>query len=371
MKVQILDAGTLAKVSPAALIAYVRSEGWTKLEEYGEHADVYVRDESPELVLPRTNQIVDYVSVVSRLISILCEVNDRDELTLYRGLIGADQDVVRVRALIPHNDGSIPINKGVEMVAQSREMLLAAACATKIPQAVYRAGADLEATEYIKRVRLGQTEQGSFIVTMMAPVPQVLQPVLDQSWTDFGDEPYERQVTRRLVEALEASRNATEMANSGDGFVAFESAVSKGISANLCSAIAQLIDDSGGLEVSVHWAKTRPTPEHRRSIRFSENDAGVFKEAARMFLAREPILNTKLFGTVNKLARGEREVEGQVTFKVDIEGKTNSVSATLDEKNYSVAIHAHKERNPVIITGNLEKIKQRWRITSPTVRELV
>ncbi len=371
MKVRILDTKALSMISPVALAAYIRGEGWTKSEKYGEHADIYTRDDGPELLLPRTNQLVDYVSVVSRLISILCEANGQNELALYRNLIGADQDVVKVRAFIPHNDGSIPINKGVEMVAQSREMLLAAACATKTPQSVYRAGANLEAAEYMKRVRLGQTEQGSFVVTMMAPVPPRLQHPLDQSWTIFDDEPYERQVTRRLVEALEASRDAAEMASSGDALVAFENAVSAGVSTNLCSAIAQLIDGSSGLEISVHWAKTRPTPEHQRCIHFSENDASVFKEAARTFLAREPILNTELFGTVHKLSRGEHEIEGQVIFKVDIDGKINSVSATLDEKNYSIAIHAHKNRNPVIIIGDLEKIKQRWRIAAPVVRELI
>ena len=371
MKARILDAGALAAISPAALAAYVRGEGWAKSDEYGQHADIYVGDDRPELVLPRTDRLTDYVAVVSRLIGILCEANGQDELALYRDLIGADQDVVRVRTFVSHDDGSVPLNEGVEMVAQAREMLLAAACATRAPQPVYRAGANREAAEYMKQVKLGQTEHGSFVVTMMAPVPPMLQPMLDQSWTSFDDEPYERQVTRRLVEALEASRDAAEKANCGDGASAFESAVSAGVSANLCDAIARLIEGSSGLEVSVSWAKTRPTPEHRRSIRFSESDAGAFKEAARTFLAREPRLDVKLFGAVHKLIRGEHEIEGQVTFKVDMDGKSQSVSATLDQRNYSVAIHAHEVRNPVIVTGDLERVKQRWRMTVASVRELV
>ncbi len=370
MRIRILDPGALTAISPAALAAYARGEGWAKAEPYGDHADIYIGEDKPEIILPRSDRLADYASVVSRLIAVFCEVNEQDELAVYRDLTGADRDVIRVRATAPEHDGSVPINAGVRMVAQAREMLLAAACATTRPQPVYRTGANREAAEYMQHVRLGQTEHGSFVITMLAPVPPVLQPMLDPSWTDFGDEPYERQVTHRLVEALEASRRAAEIAHSGEGSEAFERAVQAGVSANLCDAVAKLLDGAGGLEVSVSWARTRPTPETRRRIRFSESDAGGFKEAARTFLAREPEPDAKLFGTVHKLTRGEHEPEGQVTFKVDMEGNTQSVSALLDQHNYSVAIRAHDARNPVIVTGDLERIGQRWRLINAAIREL-
>ena len=371
MKTRILDPGALATVSPVALAAYVRGEGWTKTEPYGQHGDIYTGHDRPELILPRTDRLADYVSVVSRLIGILSEVNGQDETAIYRDLTGADHDVVRVRAIVSEDDGTVPLNEGVEMVAQAKEMLLSAACATRSAQAVYRAGANREAADYIKQVRLGQTEHGSFVVTMLGPVPPLLQSVPYPSWVDYDDEPYERQVTRRLVEALEASRDAAEKAHSGDGAAAFENAVDAGVSANLCDAMAKLIEGTNGLEVSVSWARTRPTPDLRRRIRFSESDAGAFKEAARLFLAREPRLDTRLFGTVHKLTRGEHEIEGQATLRMDIDGKNQSVSAILDQRSYSRAIHAHDARNPVIVTGDLERVKQRWHMANATVREFV
>ena len=371
MKTRILAPSALATVSPAALAAYVRGEGWMKTEPYGQHGDIYKADDRPELILPRTDRLVDYVSVVSRLLGILSEVNGQDEIAIYRDLTGADHDVVRVRAIVSEEDGTVPINQGVEMVAQAKEMLLSAACATRSAQAVYRTGANREAADYMKQVRLGQTEQGSFVVTMMSPVPPLLLPVLYPTWVDYDDEPHERQVTRRLVEALEASCDAAEKAHSGDGAAAFENAVGAGVSANLCDAVAKLIEGTNGLEVTVSWAKTRPTPEPRRRIRFSESDARAFKEAARLFLAREPRPDTVLFGTVHKLTRGEYEIEGQATFRVDMDGKNQSVSAVLDQRNYSVAIHAHEANNPVILTGDLERVKQRWRMANAAVREFV
>jgi len=372
MKAQILDAEALRAVTPAALVAFARSEGWTRTESYGAHADVYAGHGRPEIVLPRTDRLGDYASVVSRLLAEFAKTIDQDEIATYRDLIGADRDVVRVRTCGGEDDGSVQIDAGVEIVAQSRDMLLAAACAVLNPQPFYRAGSNKEAMDYMRRVKLGQTEHGSFVVTLLTPVPPLLQPTqltLDQRWAKIEDEPMDRRVTRRLVEALEASRSAAERTLSGET-KAFDKAVEYGVSANLCEAVAGLIDQSYGLEIDVTWAKTRPTPETHRKIAFSKGDSEVFREVARTFRLRQPKENESLFGTVHKLKREHGETEGEVTLKAMVDGKPQSVSAKLDETTYSIALQAHKARHPILVTGDLMRIGQRWRMEYPIVREI-
>lgn len=371
MRAQILDADALRAISPAALAAFARGEGWAKTEAYGSHADVYAAAGRPEIILPRTDRLADYASAVSRLIDVFSQVTERDELATYRDLIGADRDVVRVRAFGDDDDGSVMLDAGVKIVAQARDMLLAAACAAKAPQALYRAGANKEANDYMRRVKLGQTEHGSFVVTLLAPVPPLLQPLqlpLDQTWANFEDEPMERMVTRRLMEALEASRTAAEMALSDAA--AFENAVASGVSANLCEAVAGLIEQSQGLDISLTWARTRPTPEAHRKVVFSQNDANILKEAARNFRLRQPKADVTLYGTVHKLKRDQFEVDGVVTLKAIVEDKVQSVRAVLDQANYSTAVQAHDAQKQVIVTGDLERVGQRWQVTNATVREL-
>ncbi len=77
--------------------------------------------------------------------------------------------------------------------------------------------ANKEASDYMQRVRLGQTEHGSFVVTLLAPVPPLLQIPLDPAWTPLDDEPFDRRVTRRLMDALDACRAALEIL----GFLSF------------------------------------------------------------------------------------------------------------------------------------------------------
>lgn len=372
MKAQILDAEALRAITPAALAAFARGEGWSRTEAYGAHADVYSGAGHPEIILPRTDRLGDYASVVSRLVAEFAKATERDELATYRDLIGADRDVVRVRSSGGEDDGSVQVDAGVEIVAQARDMLLAAACAARNPQPFFRAGSNKEATDYMRRVKLGQTEHGSFVVTLLAPVPPLLQPAqlpLDEGWAKIEDEPMDRMVTRRLVEALEASRMAAERALSGEP-LAFDEAIGSGVSANLCEAVAGLIDQSQGLEVGVTWAKTRPTPEAHRRIAFSKSDSEIFREAARTFRLRQPKENETLFGTVHKLKRDYVETEGEITLKAMVDGKPQSVSAKLDKAAYSVAIQANEAKRPVIMTGDLKRVGQRWRMENPTVSEI-
>jgi hypothetical protein len=372
VKAQILDADALRAITPSALAAYARSRSWRRTEPYGQHADVYVSPRDDEALIPRTDRLGDYAAAVSSVIGAFAKEADTDEFSIYRDVLGADHDVVRVRAVVDDDDGSIPIDAGVEIVRQSRDMLLAAACSIHNPLPYYRAGANRDATDYMRSVKLGQTEIGSFVVTLLAPVPPLLspqQPTLDPSWAGLDDEPWERLVTRRLVKALTASRNATEASVSEQS--AFEKAVEHGVSANLCEALAGLVEQSQETEISVAWAKTRPEAEPRSRIVFSRKDGAILKEAARTFRLRQAKENETLFGKVTDLHRGTTEIDGKVTLKALIEGKLQSVTALLDSSTYSKVLLAHDRKLPVVVRGDLRRIGQRWSLEQARLVEIV
>ena len=368
MRVDIRDRDALQAISPAALSAYARAAGWSKLESYGDHSDVYVAEKMPEVILPRTERLGDYASVVSRLIEIFAKVAEREELSLYRDLVTADRDVIRVR-VAESDDGSLTVNSGVDLIAGSRDLLLAAACSLREPQALYRAGANKEANDLLDQVRIGQTEQGSFVVALLTPVVPPPIPTLFPDWP-ASDDPIERRLTRRLTEALVAAREATESAVEERGN-AFAHAVEKGVSANLCEALVKLIGPFPELDISVTWARTRPMPSARQVVGFGRSDAPLLSEAARVFRDREPQLDRLLFGIVQRLKRDETEADGTISLSTSIDGQHLSVAAVLKQSDYEKAIQAHKDRAPVMLKGDLERSGQRWRLLNPRVTGVI
>ena len=369
MKVSIRDRDALLAVSPAALSAYARTAGWSRQDPYRVHSDVYIGEGLPEIIVPQTEHLGDYASVVATLIDTFAAVAEQDETTVYRDLVTADRDVVRVRAIDHDHSGSLPVGAGADLVCGARDMILAAACSLVNPRPFYRPGANREAADYLGRVRLGQTDQGSFVVTLLSPV--VSPPIqMTLPGSGAGDDPFERRITRRLAEALAGARQATDDTNSGDA-EAFPAAVRQGVSANLCDALVTLTETLSKLDVSVVWARTHPRNELRTVVRFAAHDGPILREASRALRSREPQPGVILVGLVQRLARSEADTDGTVTLRTSIDGQNQSVVAVLPQADYHRAIQAHKQRAPVVMRGDLERMGQRWRLLGPSIEDVI
>ena len=368
MRVSIHDQRALLAVSPAALSAYARAAGWSRQEPYRVHSDVYVGEARPEIIVPRTERLGDYASVVATLIDTFAKVAGQDELTVYRSLVTADRDVVRVRAA-ECDDGSVTLNAGVDLIGGARDMLLSAACSLREPQPVYRAGANREAADLLKQVRLGQTAQGSFVVTLLT---SVVPPPIPALFPDPDDQnaPIERRMTRRLVEALTAASQAAERTAAGEEG-AFGEAVANGVSANLCEALVRIIEPFPTLDCGVSWARTRPMTVAETVVRFGRADAALLREAARSLRDREPQPDVRLYGFVRLLRREEADDEGTIGLVTDIDGQRQSVAAVLERLDYERAVQAHGDRALVVLAGDLERMGQRWRLLNPHLEKVI
>ncbi len=368
MQVSIRDRDALLAISPAALAAYARISGWNQHESYREHSDIYIGDRLPEIIVPRTARLGDYASAVAALIEVFAQVVGQDELSVYRSLATADRDVVRIR-VAESDDGSLSLNDGVDLVGGARNMMLAAACSLHDPRSVYRPGANREAVELMQQMRLGQTDQGSFVVTLLTPVVPPPMPALFED-PDDHNAPIARQMTRRLLQALVAARQAAERAVSGDSN-AFSETVISGVSANLCESLVQIIKPFSALDVSISWARTRPMTTPGIAIRFGQADAALLDEAARALRKRAPKPDECLHGFVRILKRDGEELDGTIRLKTEIDGQQQSVEAVLEQADYERAVQAHSDRAPVVLKGDLERAGQRWRLLNARLESVL
>ena len=364
MRVSIRDKGPLSEISPAALSAYARAAGWERTDNYGDASDIYVSEGLPEIILPRTRRLGDYANVVSRLIDIFADVAGTDELSLYRDLVTADRDLIRVRAA-EASDGVVSVSEGIDLVRNARDMILATTCSLFNPRSVYRLGANKQATELVRSLRLGQTEQGSFVVTLLTPV---VSPPMQQSASQVSrhkEDPLERKMTRQLATALQATRRATERSVGGNSD-AFPLAVNNGVSANLCEALARLVEPFMSLDVSMIWARTYPMNTAREVVRFDKSHVATLRAAAKLFRDHKPRPNVRLSGPVHRLIRYEQDF-GTIALQASIDNQMKSVVSVLNQADYALAIQAHMEKSSIVVDGDLDRYGQRWHLTNPRV----
>ena len=200
-------------------------------------------------------------------------------------------------------------------------------------------------------------------------MPTLLDSLGENEWP-IEDVPIERRMTRNLLEALTAAREATERTSAGE-MDAFLETVKRGTSANLCNALAMLIEPFGGIDIGLTWARTWPAETARETVRFGAADAPILREAARRFRERGPRHAAPVQGYIQRLSREDEETDGTATLRADIEGRAVLVSTGLRKLDYDRAIQAHKDNALIVVDGDLERVGDRWRFRNARIVDVI
>ena len=313
--------------------------------------------------MPFSDQYTDYVSMVARLIKTVAEVEDKSELELLDDLETiAVGDLISVRSYDPldMHDHTLPLVDGADLLIRARMMAWAAASSAMSKRPVHPRHPSFEVSQFVRNLRLAQTERGSYIVKIVAPIPE---PQKQQEGQFAGmpeTQPFARRVVIELVRGLNALHQAA-LDNKDRGkffFNSFLSAVTSGVSANLCEALISSGDEilfSRPIEVSVTWsyaiAQTNTLPSF--PVKFDSTVMPFIRQAAREFRAKNPEVIT-LNGWVNILERDAQSGgAGLIRLVARIDGKMRPIRMGLDPETYNLAIDAHKNGSLVSVTGTL------------------
>lgn len=364
----------LGALQPLDVASYLRTHGWRLEMAIGEKGSLWLNTldgsgDEADVTLPLRRDLADYTLRMADLVQVLVRVEARPRSEVVADLLTTGSDLIRVRA--PARSaagGSLGLTTAVAFAENARDLILAAACAAVVKRSYYATKKATKATEYLSRVRMGQTELGSYVLTILSPVAPALLPVNELPFGPDGPEPFERLVTRTLSSGLIALQFAARQAASSGGMDAFESVVTQGVSANLCDAVAGLETASPGegVEISITWSRSRPLSVPLPSRIFFGSDSIQFiKEAAQRF--KETVLaeNTELEGFVTKLVRGPREQSGAITLEGLVDGELRRVNMELREDTYTEAVKAHEGRFRVLCEGDLKKERGTFRLQDP------
>ena len=373
MNAEITDSETLRSLRPLDIASYLHATGWHNVDNLGEKASLWVSRDNPdaELVVPKRQAFGDFGLRVSEILQTLSKVEHRSQLHIFADVASVSSDLVRLRAVDRETEqGTLPLSAGVTFIEGARDVMLAAACSTVVRRGDFARRKPTQANEYMERVRLGQTERGSFILTLLCPVTPRLRPVEPEGF--FPEEPFERKVTKTLMTGLSAVRNAAQHAAFTSDFAPFRNSIASGVSANLCSAILRLgmVVPDTGIEVTMSWSKSRgPVDALPQRIVIEPDAFPVIEEAARMFRETEPQEDFRLVGFVQQLRRPETDPIGRVTITSLIDDQARRVTVDLPEAQYALAVDAHGHRKTIACTGELIKEGRTYHLQNP--RDLV
>jgi len=370
VKILVEDLNAFAAVRHLDLAAYLRSRGWREVEGDQGSSTWEAADGAADVLLPKHPKWRDYAKRVRDVVRTLGELESRSEELILRDVAHVSADIVRLRAAAPAmRDGTIPLVSVLELSDAGRGILLAAACAAAEPRRAYHTRKTARAVEFVSSLKLGQSERGSYVLTILSAVPPSLdfqQPLPMPDIPDpGGSEPFARRVTKVLAESMSLVLDAAEKGIVTGSLAAFEDAIPKGVSADLCEAVASLPRSVDSIGISVTWAPTRPSTVAATATEFTPDVLEVIAEAGRQLRERAPIEDFQLVGPVLKIDRHGEEKRGLVQILGAVEGQPRKVAVELAADAWELAHTAIDTRVFLSCVGDLVKLGKSFTLANP------
>ncbi|MCB9658465.1 MAG: hypothetical protein H6726_12525 [Sandaracinaceae bacterium] len=357
----------LAAVEPRQAAAWLRANGWELVDVLPDRAATWRKNAGAEgeyvVELPLSTSFRDYARRMREVLDTLVIATGKPAAWVLGEVRASTFDIIRLRSTGPGvGQGRVPVELGARLFGLTRDLVLAAACSAHDPRPVYRTRRPPEAMEFLRRVKLGPPEEGSFVVTVHAPVPPALQPML---FDEHGEVPFERRATLTLASATMAARAAAERAGQGGGAEGLLDGAALGISANLCDALAGFVDgdETTALDLQFAWAASRLVPAGTPTALHVGSDLSpILREGARLLRARGSTPDFELEGAVVRLDSDNLEAGGVVVIAGQVDGQPRKVHVPMDAADYRQAIRAHDEGRFLRCEGELGRQGRRFQI---------
>ena len=367
MIVQIRDRAALASLSIVSLRSYLGSTGWNNEGPWGDRpATVYSKEHDGrtwEILAPTQDTVADYAEAMAESVAVLAEIEERSQLDVFYDLAATGADVIRVRSANGKANEALSLRQSAALLNDAYTMVASAARAVEKPQAAYRGSVSSDVAEYLDTVQALPGYHQGYELTLHSPVPLAFEPQGD-FWDGFPD-PFPRRVALKLAAALERSNAAISGAITDDPLEHFRQAVSHGVSANLCDAVANLAKKGEGIEIDLFWAPVRPANTQERRFQFSEHSADILTEAARSLRRNEPLLDESMVAQVVALARYPEEFEGRATILYVLDRRPTRLQVTFEESSYDTVIRAFQQRDPISVDGDIYRIGSGYELRNP------
>jgi hypothetical protein len=357
MKVSIRDSEVLKQIKPSDASTYLTSRGWHCVTHIPEKASIWTLGENNdeyEILLPLNPDFRDFSNRISDILQTLEIVELRSQTAILENLQNVFSDIVNLR--LSHDqfrDGTIPLLNGVNFHRYAKDLVLSAACSTVVEKKAFFEKKPNQANSYIEKVRLGQPKLGSYILTILSPIPQ-------SSTTEISplSQPFARRVMAKLQHSLQFTREYVDHIDaSKENVIVTDELLNNGITANLCQSLIGIHKSgrSEGVEVSFNLSPAIADTSIIQQMVSFQPKLMPYVSILGQQLKAYSYQDYEIRGEVFKLERHRYDDTGKVTLLADVDNVERRITIELDEDHYLKASRANISRNLVVCRGNLRQ----------------
>lgn len=353
------------KINPLAFARYLKDMGWEQFQSKRQHIKIFQYEKNDnffQVIIPTEKKLNDYKEAMFKAVMTVAEVENKsvEQVLLY--LLNPNTDILKIR--LERKDveaGNILFDDAIRMYESAKRLLAATALDILHPKRYHQGRMDDCVLKFLSSCRFGQTEIGSYVVSVVCPFAELDENEEYKQLSIFSDEEQcanslTRQVTSRVMKNISFIKNQID---NGEMDKLILQDGDKIISANFYEALGGLNLDSKGADVEfiAEWSPIVKNVDCVKNRILLTHDYYQPIETTIERLKDETNKSTRIIGRIKKLESSpdiQRRKIGKITVVyLDENDKPRTVIVNLSKSEYDKAIKAHEKGLHVEIVGEI------------------
>lgn len=343
---------SLESVSISALKSYVSDQGYVYREQWGTHLSRFSKKigaREIDVFIPTSPTIRDFKRRINDLVETLSAQSKVSRDRILRDLVNSGYDIVRIAANEGEHEATLGFDAAIDLLQGGYALIdscaVVAASTTLI--AAIRGRRTDAVRNYLDKIRVGQTEVGSFVLTLLMPsdFDSVEVPNLENIAGTFGS-----RVVDRLSVALSTADLATKaIGDSSHGFA------QGGLTANFSGAMHRMLASAGDIIITLDNSLISTKPKRAKRFKFRSESADRFKEIEQYLKPVELKGRHTLAGEILNIKEPKGKKSGFFVMACDVDGEDRSVRVKYNRSQRVFLMNAMNNKGVSLlsVSGNL------------------
>lgn len=357
------------KISHIDFIKYISDLQWKKYQgRVHENVAVYqkfIDDHFFQITVPCNRELRDYAYAMRKAIGVLSITESKSEEQLILELLNPISDILRVRHISSTvENGSILFEDAINLYENSKKLLTNAALDATNYKRLYKGRTCEYVQQFISKCRYGQTEIGSYVISLVCPFVKIEEDGTVQQLSIFSEESncahsITRKATKKIMDSISLIKTTIENGGNLSDLIEDET---KHISVSFIESLSNLniSNENNGIEIKAKWAPTIcDNISTVNQISLNHDYYSPLKSIVDKYREKDEQDSCTIEGKIS-LLQATPKIEERKTGIVklayisDDGKKTKKLQLVLDKDNYNIAISAHQAGKTVRAIGTLQ-----------------
>lgn len=362
----------IGSVPIAALRAFLLRNKFSSLGKWGqflERFQIRDNDRKYDVLVPTSVELADFSQRMREAVkdaSVALNIVQSD--LLYR-LYAADFRVFKIRAHPNAEISSIPFDEGLGLLESSKSLIRASAIAAlgKSFRRVTHGRAPAIVDNYMDRVKIGQTDVGSYVFTLLLPHDE---PILG----DYQDLEETDQATKSVTSALHRGIETVAKMNESRRVPSEKLLEDIGLPSSFYKSLYDIVDWSDNVSLEIGEPSSLQSAGAVQSYGFGRSVLPLLEKTNERLDPQTRLKVTTLSGTITRLSEPRIRRMGSIDLRAKIDGRERTVRVPFGENERETIITAFREKSAkaLKVRGTLRTLNNgHFSLESPSQFEAV